>query len=105
MIEKVYRNTEIDFSILDLELSFKLYEKVKVDPALIKNDDDVTSFVLDNKKYKVPLCVSLIRNVDNLVGKKIYISGHDDITDHWIDNYAKDRGDDKVFIILIVPFV
>ena len=75
MIKKAYRSIEIDCSILDLELSFKPYEKVKFNPILMKNDDSITSFVLDNEKYGVPLCVSLIRKLDNLVGKKIYIFG------------------------------
>ena len=83
-------------------MSFKPYEKVKVDPILIKNDDDITSFVLNNEKYRVALCISLIRKLDNLVGKKIYISG---ITNYGIDNHNKDGGNDKVSIILIVPFV
>ena len=42
-----------------------------------------------------PLCVSLIKKSNNVVGKKIYISGHNTITNHGIDNHDKDEGDDK----------
>ena len=48
LIKKVYQSIEIVCNVLHLELSFKPYEKIKVDPTLIIGDDDIISFVLDN---------------------------------------------------------
>ena len=60
---------------MDLELSFKSYAKVKSWSNINKkNNEDVTSLVLDNEKCIVPPYVSFIRKSDNVVSKKVYIS-------------------------------
>ncbi|PON51817.1 hypothetical protein PanWU01x14_213870 [Parasponia andersonii] len=94
LIKNIYRSTEVDCSIFDIELNYIPFARVKVESTTVKNDEDVASFISEQrggKQYRVPLHMTLIKK-ENVCGKQINIPELDDFSNYGEDNNAKNDG-------------
>lgn len=56
----------------------------KVEPIGVKNNEDVKSFILEqveDNKYWVPLCVTMIKKSESIAGNDIYVHSDGDVED------------------------
>ena len=80
LVEHIYEVTEIDRNLFDIELTYKITTMVEIELIAIKNIRDIVSFFTWQERDLVPLCVGLIKKVENMLIKDKLVTNIDSTT-------------------------
>ena len=80
LVEHIYEVTEIDRNLFDIELTYKITTMVEIEPIAIKNSRDIVSFFTWQERDLVPLCVGLIKKMENMLIKDKLVTNIDSTT-------------------------